>query len=136
MTEDFFGPPIHIHTRAQMIDDGDLIDVTEQARETGFRFPMALTRAVWETCVAWTKEDAKRKGEMTAQDERGRLHDVLWMAYLAARRGAGTSRLRFSVIVVSREGRGTRHKVIDLELVIGPGDTPEPVITVQFPGED
>ncbi|PXV79112.1 DUF6573 family protein [Nitrosomonas eutropha] len=38
---------IHTHTRAQLIEDGDLIDVSETAREAGFMVPVAITRAVW-----------------------------------------------------------------------------------------
>jgi hypothetical protein len=43
---------IHAHTRSDGIRDGVLIDVSAAFREAGFRFPVALTRAVWERCVA------------------------------------------------------------------------------------
>ena len=46
-----FGDVIYQYTRAQAIEDGILIDVTETAREAGITFPTAVTAAVWERCV-------------------------------------------------------------------------------------
>jgi hypothetical protein len=37
---------IHSYSRAQAIAAGVLVDVTPTAHEVGFRFPVALTRAV------------------------------------------------------------------------------------------
>ena len=54
---------IHTHTRAQLIEDGDLIDVSETAREAGFTVPVAITRAAWADCVEWTAETDKRKAD-------------------------------------------------------------------------
>ena len=42
---------IFSYTRSQAIEDGVLVDLSEWARETGFRFPVACTRAVWERCI-------------------------------------------------------------------------------------
>ena len=84
--EDFFGPPISIYTRAQAIEDGVLVDVTETAREAGFRCPVALTSEVWADCVEWTEAD-KTSATRACQDEAGRLWDVLWMGMIAGRRG-------------------------------------------------
>jgi len=44
---------IDSYTRAQAIEDGVLIDVSNAAKEAGFRIPIALTTAVWADCVAW-----------------------------------------------------------------------------------
>ncbi|KLD26130.1 hypothetical protein TB9_23405, partial [Xanthomonas perforans] len=66
---------IHSHTRANLLEDGDLVDVSALAREAGFNVPVAVTRAVWADCVAWSQEDTKRKH--VPQDEQGRLWDVL-----------------------------------------------------------
>jgi hypothetical protein len=43
---------ISSHSRAQAFRDGVLIDVSETAREAGFRYPVVLTRAAWEKSVA------------------------------------------------------------------------------------
>src|SRR4051794_36967081 len=42
---------IHRYSRADALRDGVLIDVSPTAAEAGFRWPVALTRAVWERCV-------------------------------------------------------------------------------------
>lgn len=127
-----FGEPIHRYSRAQAIADGFLVDVTELAREAGFRVPVALTAAAWADCVAWGEEDNRRQ---TYQDEQGRLWDVLWMAHLAARRSTGDL-LTFQMHRVPRGNHGSRPRLTTLKLCIGPGDSGEPVITVLMRNED
>src|SRR5918999_3053570 len=76
---------IHADTRAQAIDDGNLVAVPESVcREAGITVPVAMTRAVWEGCGAWTATDTDRTGAI--QDEDGRLWDALWMTATAIRR--------------------------------------------------
>lgn len=125
-------PIIHSYTRADAIADGVLIDVTHVAREAGFQVPVALTAEVWHDCVVWTAEDSKRQ---VLQDEAGRLWDVLWMAFVAARRANG-DRLSFRLYRVPRGGRGCLPRLTTLQLHIGPGDALEPLITVLLPGQD
>jgi hypothetical protein len=64
---------IHRYTRADALREGVLIDVSPVAREAGIRHPVALTRAVWQRCVAVPPG-------VLCQDEAGRLWDVLWSA--------------------------------------------------------
>ena len=63
-----------------MCTPGVLIDVTATAREVGFKYPTAVTSAVWANYVRVPEG-------VTGQDEQGRLHDILWMARLAISRG-------------------------------------------------
>jgi hypothetical protein len=63
---------IHAYTRADALRDGVLIDVSATAGEAGIRYPVALTRAAWERCVAVPPGVAR-------QDEAGRLWDVVWL---------------------------------------------------------
>lgn len=128
-----FGEPIHIYARAQAIADGILIDVSQTAHKAGFRLPVALTAAAWADCVAWDNSDSERQ---TAQDEEGRLWDVLWIASLAARRARKAQRLAFQVCRIPRGGRGTRPRATTLHMCIGPGDDAAPVITILMPNED
>lgn len=125
---------IHSYSRAQAIRDGVLVDVTETAKETGFKIPVALTSAVYEDCVAWTEADNDRKN--TLQDEKGRLWDVLWMSFLAARKSLDSQRVPVRLVRVRREGPGDQPRLVDLVMVVGPGDEGEPVITIMQPGED
>ena len=137
MTGILFGPEdiISSYSRAQALADGALVDPGPAAREAGYKYPVALTAAVWEDAVAWADADNRRKG--TAQDERGRLWDVLYMSKLAIQRhGRGTNRVPVELLRVPREGRGRQPRLIRLEAVVGPGDQGEPVITIQQPGED
>lgn len=129
---DIFGEVIHTYTRQQAIEDGYLVDVSHQAGEAGFRYPVAMTRAVWEDCVAWSDDDSQRQAY---QDEAGRLWDVLWMASRAALRARG-ERVRFQLYRVPRGGRGVRPRLVTLDMHIGPGDEGEAVVTLMLPGED
>jgi len=129
-----FGPPISVYTRAQAIDDGHLVDVSERAREAGFSIPVAMTRTVWERLVALPK------GYHGWQDESGRLWDVVWMAADAARRNRNRDRVPYCVLVrdIRQDGQDSgrpprRHWPI---LAIGGGDAGEPVITIMFPSDD
>lgn len=128
-----FGAPIYAYTRAQALEDGVLVDVTETAKEAGFRVPVAMTTAAWADAVEWTEADSKRQ---TSQDQSGRLWDVVWMAYLAVRRGGMEPRKTFQLLRVPRGGRGVRPRLTTLHIHIGPGDSIEPVITIMQPGED
>ncbi len=128
-----FGEPISSYTRADAIADGSLVDVTETAKEAGFRVPVALTRAAWESCVAWNDADSKRQ---TYQDEAGRLWDVLWMCMQTAIHAKAQDTFFFLLYRVPRGGRGVRARLTRLKAVIGPGDAGEPVVTIMEPTED
>src|SRR5215467_5319021 len=66
---------IACYSRQQAIEDGVLVDVTAQARETGIRLPTVLTDHLHGILE-------KIPAESQGQDYRGRLHDVLWMTFL------------------------------------------------------
>lgn len=136
MMTECFGEPIVTLTRAGLLADGELVDVSATAREAGFRLPVAITHAAWLDCVEWSEADNLRKS--TYQDQAGRLWDVLWMASVAVKtsRSASASRLVFELHRVPRSGRGRAAKRTTLVVEIGPGDAGEPVLTVMLPGED
>lgn len=123
---------ISAYSRAQAIADGELVDVTKTAKEAGFTVPVALTRRAFEELAEWTADDNRRQ---VYQDTDGRLWDVLWMGCLALRRVDG-DRATYVIHSVPRDGRSRRAKVTHIKAVIGPGDTPDPVITIMLPGED
>jgi hypothetical protein len=119
---------IHRYSRAEAIADGVLIDVSAVAREAGIRYPVALTRAAWEKCVAVPPGVA-------GQDEAGRLWDVVWMLACAARRGGSGPEVRFGVHV-RQDNEERTPPLVRLKAVCGPGDRGEPCITVMLPAED
>ncbi|MCP3867753.1 MAG: hypothetical protein GY703_06595 [Gammaproteobacteria bacterium] len=130
MNSSFFADAVvvHAYTRSQALQDGGLIDVTETAREAGFRVPVALTAAAWGDCVAWNSQH-----EAACQDESGRLCDVLTIAGTVIRHVRG-DRAVFSVLRIPRGGR--QPELARLVIHIGPGDRGEPVVTIMQPGED
>jgi len=117
---------IHAYTRADAIADGFLIDVTNMAIEAGFRYPVALTETVWNTCV-------EVDPGCTHQDEQGRLWDVLMLLRFAICRDTDTSIVSFRIHHADGAGRKTETS---LKAICGPGDTAEPVITIMLPDED
>jgi len=73
---------VSIYTRAQAIEDGVLIDVSEIAREAGIKFPVATTCQLWADVIE-PDETSKTIG----QDVNGRLWDVLMVLRIAIRWG-------------------------------------------------
>ena len=131
---EFFGNVIHTYTRAQAIEDGVLIDISETAREAGFNCPAAITHGAWEECVSWSDKDSRRQ---IHQDQSGRLWDVVWMAFMAIRSASGSGQqLLFRLYRVPRGGRKRKARLTTLKLVAGPGDAGELVITIMLPHED
>ena len=107
---------IYSYTREQALEDGTLVDVSDQAKDVGMTVPTVVTPGVM-------AEVAVPKGLEGMQDERGRLHDVLWMAsrkFIAKRRalqGQGMSREQMEhelgltpFEVIFQNGRGPRKR--------------------------
>ena len=130
---ELFGDVIYSYTRAQAIEDGVLVDISEMASESGFRWPVAITQAAWQNCVAWSEDDNQRQ---VYQDESGRLWDVLWMAFNAIRSANGGTQIEYQLYRVPRDGKSVEAELTSLKLVCGPGDAGEPVVTIMLPGED
>ena len=120
---------IHAYTRKQALEDGVLIDVTETAKEAGFRIPVALTHAAWAEYVAVPEGVA-------CQDEAGRLWDVLWMC----RYGIGRSRREESETLfqlhVRNGNRVGTPPLVTLKVVCSSDDDGSPCLTVMLPNED
>ncbi|MCB9851912.1 MAG: hypothetical protein H6819_02355 [Phycisphaerales bacterium] len=133
-------PVIYSYTRAQAIDDGVLIDLTEWARETGFRIPVACTAAVWHEYIV-PPQSTRELG----QSERGRAHDVLWMLFVAIKRQSARRRTE-SHGAADRDDQliheaiflqaPNKHETVKLKTICGPGDEAEPVMTIMLPTED
>jgi hypothetical protein len=124
--DDIFGPVISRYSREDALEDGMLVDVTDTAREAGFTIPVAMTAGVWERYVTIPKG-------VRCQDEDGRLWDILWMAFNAARRNGNSSEISFTVYV-RNDNRAPRPR--QLKCHVGGGDHGEPVITICLAGED
>jgi hypothetical protein len=117
-----FGEVIFSYTRAQAIEDGRLVDVTQVAQEAGFRFPTAITAALWADIETIPSNHAY-------QDIQGRLWDVLYMAAGNARRNKNVSQFTYELIL---HRVGVEEETISLICDIGPGDDAEPVLTIGY----
>ena len=118
------GPkPISVYTRAQAIADGALLDVSGMAWEACFRYPVAITAAVW--------EDVQRVPKRSREDADGRLGDLLWTAHLAAPQLAESAYVYYWLQMPLGRKRMYRAK-----LVLGAGDCGELVATIMRPDED
>ena len=119
---------IYSYTRAEALADGVLVDVSGLAREAGIRYPVAVTRRVWDEVVTPRAEDRP-----AGQSETGRLWDLLWMLRVVSQAAPrNQDRLDYKMLVF-RQGA---HREVQLTAVCGPGDNGEPVISVMMPGED
>ena len=120
---------IYAYTRKQAVEDGEQVDVSTTAAEAGIRFPVFLTRRVFDAYVAVPPN-------VTGQDEAGRLWDIVSMFRFAIKgsRDAG-DRIAYSLYVRSDN---RRPRLVKLVAVCGAHDmdAPEPAITVMMPGED
>ena len=116
MAAEIFGDLIYSYSRAQAIEDGVLMDVSERAMRAGIKYPTACTHGVW-ALIGTVPESC-------SVDESVRLAAVLTALLAAIRQARGTDRVEF-------EALGER-----LYAVCGPGDTAAPVITVMLEGED
>ena len=129
-TAEPFGPVIYTYTRSQAIADGFQVDVSKVAAEAGIRFPVFITRGVYEQCVAVPPS-------VTGQDEAGRLWDVVWMLRFAIIRSRpGTSRLPVALYVRNSDSHPARLTKLIATAGAVDVDDPAPAITVMLPDED
>ncbi len=127
---EIFGEPIYTYTRAQAVADGFQIEVTKTAAAAGIRFPMFITRAVFDNHVAVPPE-------VSCQDEAGRLWDVVWMTRFAIIRSRQHGD-RIPVALYVRNADNRPARLVKLVAVCGPLDIddPQPAITVMMADED
>jgi hypothetical protein len=120
---------IHAYSRAQALEDGVLVDVSELAREAGFLYPVAVTQALYS--ILDPSPDLQRAG----QSFTGRAWDMLSVlrATIRATRAPGDE-VRFAPLFI-REPEGSPEPLV-LRSVCAPGDAGEPTITVMLGGED
>jgi hypothetical protein len=125
-----FGPVIYSYTRAQALSDGVLVDVTETAKETGFKLPVAITAELH------CRLTPTRADQALGQDYDGRLWEVLWLsAFTFKLADRGTKTVLFTATLLEADLRSSESKNTDLRLraVCDLGDDGKPVITIGFP---
>jgi hypothetical protein len=118
-----FGPVVYAYTRKQAVADGEQIDVTETAQKVGIRYPMFITRAVFENFVAVPEG-------VTSHDEALRLFNAVWMTRIAILRNRrGMDRIRVVLHVHNGQRRATRVQLVAVCSAFDIDD-PRPAITL------
>lgn len=123
-----FGPVIHTYSRAEAIEDGVLVDLSALCPEECklYKHNVCCTRAVWEII------DTAVNNKKECNDLKGVVWDVLVMSRNGIVAQPDPTTVLFQVVIT---GAGPR-KVHKFKMVCGPGDTPEPVLTILLPEED
>ena len=120
-----FGAVVFSYSRAQAIEDGVLVEVTETAREAGFQWPFAATTEVWALI-----EQIPR--EYSHEDIEGRLWDIL----TTARWSVVRCFKRDDIVFFASSLHHDEGDKVSLKLQIGPGDDGSPVLTLMLPWQD
>ena len=120
---------IYAYTCKQAVEDGEQVDVSTTAAEAGIRFPVFLTRRVFDAYVAVPPN-------VTGQDEAGRLWNIVSMLRFAFKRFCnGGNRIVYELYV-----RNDNRRPRLVKLVASCGaldmDDPQPAITIMLPTED
>ncbi|CAG0984204.1 hypothetical protein METP3_02259 [Methanosarcinales archaeon] len=142
-TKSVFGDVIDVYSRAEAIDDGLLVDVTETAKEAGIVYPTAVTQALWN---GYIEPPDSLKG---FQDMQGRLWDVLTMFSFSARarkkastevaespRDAAQILYFKTMFQMPSKAGNSKMETVDLKAICGPGDNAEPILTIMLLEED
>jgi len=119
---------IFSYTRKQAIEDGVLIDVTEQANQLGFKVNTCVTDHLY---ADYLVPPAGLEGE--GQSLEGRLHDLLFRTLIAASTHGAGGRVEFNVLFLMSSGKWT---TVNILAVMGPGDHGERVLTIMLPEDD
>lgn len=136
--------PISVYSTKQAVDDGFLVMADQKvSQESGIRFPVYLTRAVWDKYVEVPK------GMEGHQDNEVRLWDVLFMFAFFARKEP-SSQLFFKLSVqlpdagnweenekvTNRSNRLVREVTLKTLITARDFDDPSPAIFIMKPFED
>ena len=120
---------IHSYTRSQALEDGVLIDITELAKEAGFRFSTAVSANLYYNVLTPVSSLSSQ-----GQSFEGRVWDMLNVLRASIKSNPDTSRLTFSPLFIMVPGMPPSP--IEIVSTIGPGDNLEPVLTIFLPEDD
>ena len=117
---------ISSYSRAQAIEDGVLVDVSQQAREAGFTVPVAMTDTLFNGYIV---PDDRAE----CQDVNGRLWDVFSVLKFHIRGKLNENTILFDVGFIIKE---KQRRLVQLKAMIHGGDKGEPVMTIMKINED
>lgn len=109
---------ISVYDASMAEEDGILVNVTDEAKELGFKWTVRISKGVHALC---TPPKSNR-----IQSYRGRLHDVLWMAFIAIKRSKGEDLIVYKLKI----GRKIETLWITIDGTMG-----EPALHIITPSE-
>ena len=122
---------VYAYTRAQALADGVLVDVTEEAKQFGYKVPVAVTANLFNLYVR-ASDGMIAEGQSTE----ARLRDVLMVLLFRIKQRPNTDRIIFKVSFAMGPTRRNISRTVELTAVIGPGDMAEPVLTIMLPEDE
>ena len=117
--------PIYSYSRKQALEDGVLVDVSQEAKESGFKVPAAVSDNLLHRYI---ESQPGLDGE--GQSTRGRLHDVLEMLKIAVNANKNEYMVFFDVLFLMHHGH---HEKVKLFGEIGPDDDGKACLTICLP---
>jgi hypothetical protein len=120
---------ISTYSRAQAVADGMQVEVSKTAQEAGIRFPVFLTRTVYDSYVTVPPG-------VSGQDEPGRLWDILWMTRMAIKIAPPFAVRVPVVLYVRNDNRASRPVRLLAVCSATDIDDARPAITIMMPDED
>lgn len=122
---------IYSYSRKQALADGVLVDISELAKECGFKYPVAVTSAIWYEYIEVSYYLSKMGQSIT-----GRLWDLLNVLRTYVKKTTGTT-IYFETIFLLEENYNLLvKKKVSLKAVCGPDDDGSPCLTIMLPNED
>ena len=122
---------VYAYTRAQALADGVLVDVTEEAKQFGYKVPVAVTANLFNLYVR-ASEGMIAEGQSTE----ARLRDVLMVLLFRIKQRPRTDRITFNVSFAMGPTQRNISRTVELTAIIGPGDMAEPVLTIMLPEDE
>ena len=124
---------IDSYTREDALNDGTLVDVSKVGKEAGFKYSIAMSKALYEGYII-PPEEIKNKENSTDW----RLWDSLFMLRIAiSRMRENNSFILYSVYYQMNENiEHFTNRDYKLKALFHGGDKGEPVITIMFTEED
>ena len=123
--------------RSQALRTGMLFDISEYGNPAGFQVPLAMTKAAWESSVAWYPEGS----EAEADDQIERVKAVVESAQDAVKARAGeadvttlgTKVLTFVVTVCAQVSSFRKvMQEVPMKLMLGRDDNNRFVLTIDL----
>jgi len=120
---------IYSYSRSEAIEDGVLIDITDLAKEAGFRYPVAVSANLYHNVLTPAPSLIPQ-----GQSLEGRIWDMLNVLRASIKPNQDTLSIIFApIFTMAPDMPPTAISIIS---AVGPGDNLEPVLTIFLPEDD